>query len=336
MPLPLLVPIALGALGLFGAGKAVKAAVDSNEADDIGKSAERIASEADKNLEENKQSCNDKLARYGEKKLQACQTNIQQFVDLFGQLNNVEIAESPELSNLRIGKFSEVALSELKHSCSFASDFAGGAAAGAVGGALTAFGAYGGTMMLASAGTGTAISALSGVAATNATMAWLGGGTLAAGGLGVAGGTMVLGALVAGPALLIFGSVLGASASKKLDQARANLEKARTYEEEVEGVISKLQMIQEVTDLASNTLSNLRGRLRRANGKLEEVIEQFGTDFSAYSQKAKNKVFVAVKYAQLVKALIDTPILNEDGSLVEDASAKFSDFQSALQPATAG
>ena len=54
---------------------------------------------------------------------------------------------------------------------------------------------------LGTASTGTAISTLSGAAATKATLAWLGGGTLAAGGLGVAGGAVVLGVLCAGGAL---------------------------------------------------------------------------------------------------------------------------------------
>lgn len=45
------------------------------------------------------------------------------------------------------------------------------------------------------ASTGTSISALSGVAATNATTAWLGGGALAAGGGGMAAGSIVLAAI---------------------------------------------------------------------------------------------------------------------------------------------
>ena len=44
----------------------------------------------------------------------------------------------------------------------------------------------------ATAGTGTAISGLSGAALTNATLAWIGGGTLASGGGGMAAGTAVL------------------------------------------------------------------------------------------------------------------------------------------------
>lgn len=60
------------------------------------------------------------------------------------------------------------------------------------------------------AGTGTAISTLSGVAATRATLAVLGGGTLAAGGLGIAGGAVVLGGIG------IAGGIVGPHILKKL------------------------------------------------------------------------------------------------------------------------
>lgn len=72
--------------------------------------------------------------------------------------------------------------------------WAGGAAA--AGGALGAFGstaAMSVATVLGTASTGTAISTLSGAAATNAALAWLGGGTVAAGGAGVAGGSFILG-----------------------------------------------------------------------------------------------------------------------------------------------
>src|SRR5262249_3366345 len=78
-----------------------------------------------------------------------------------------------------------------------------GVARSAAAGVMTAAGAYGLVGLLGTASTGTAISTLSGVAASNATLAWLGGGALAAGGGGVALGTLVLGGLVAGPAILV-------------------------------------------------------------------------------------------------------------------------------------
>ena len=68
-------------------------------------------------------------------------------------------------------------------------------AARTVGGATAPALTSGIVATVGTASTGTAISSLSGVAATNATLAWLGGGTLAAGGLGMAGGAIVLGAI---------------------------------------------------------------------------------------------------------------------------------------------
>ncbi len=66
-------------------------------------------------------------------------------------------------------------------------------------GGLAAVGSWSLVSMLGSASTGAAISGLYGAAATNATLAWFGGGALAAGGGGVAAGAMTLGAIVAAP-----------------------------------------------------------------------------------------------------------------------------------------
>lgn len=75
--------------------------------------------------------------------------------------------------------------------------FAAGAAAGAAAG-VAAYATFTAASALGAAST--AISGLTGAAATNATWALLGGGSLAAGGLGMAGGTAVLAGIVALPA----------------------------------------------------------------------------------------------------------------------------------------
>lgn len=329
MPLPLLVPAIIG--GIFGAGKTAKAIYDNSKANDVASNAQNIVERTNKKLDLGKGAANRRLSDYGMQKLATLDTQVSQFVTLFKRLKNVELVESPEHENIKVGKFSEVAIAELQHSCNIAQDTLQAVGASVVGGALTAFGAYSGTMMLASAGTGTAISALSGVAATNATLAWLGGGTLAAGGLGVAGGTMVLGSMVAGPAaLLIFGCVLGAKASQKLSEAEENMEKARTFEVEVNGVCQKLDMIREVTGTAVVVLSSLRARLSKATKALKNVIDEYGDDFSVYNDEAKAVVFQNVKYAQLVKAVIDIPILNKNGELLGDASKAFTEIKSMI------
>ncbi|GAB6178534.1 hypothetical protein JCM16814_34250 [Desulfobaculum senezii] len=323
MPLPLLVPIVMGGAALLGVGKGVKAAVDSSDADDVNDEAESIVYSSNRNLEKSKLACNNSLEKFGLKKLQAYEKNLQRFVCNYSKLKNVNLSESKGLSELRNPDFSQEAVKEMEKSCNLAMEALSGGATALGGGALVAFGAYNGTMLLASAGTGTAISTLSGAAATNATLAWIGGGTLSAGGLGVAGGTMVLGAMVAGPALLIFGSILGAKAEKKLSEARANRQKAKLYRDEVDLVVSKLDQITRVTQFASSSLSRLRTCSRRANNKMEEVIAENGVNWSSYSKEAKEIVLQAVKCAQLIKVFVDTPLLDEDGILDARAEGEF-------------
>lgn len=331
MPLPLLIPIGVGLSGLIGGALGIKAAIDNKNAKEIVSDANSLIHAKNKTLDTTREATNACLEHYGRKKLDVLTRDFLTFVTLFEQIKRVEIKEGPELHNLQVGNFTQVHLAEMKNDCELAATASLGLASGSVGGALAGFGAYSGTMMLASAGTGTAISTLSGAAATKATLAWLGGGTLASGGLGVAGGTLVLGTMVAGPALLIFGSVMGFKASEKLDEARSDMEKARTYAMEVDGICQKLTMIAEVTNQAETLLSQLRGRFRRANEALRQTIQNQGTDYQLYPEKDRNNVLIAVKFAQLLKTVVDTPILNEDGGLCESSSGELTRIEESMK-----
>ena len=166
-----------------------------------------------------------------------------------------------------------------------------GVGSGAIGGGMAAFGAYSGTMMLAS------------------------------GGFGMAGGAVGLGTLAAGPALLIFGSVLGAKAESKLNDARGNLKKVRAFEAKSEAVITKLEGISEVANLATDTLSKLRTQCRRSCKAMANIITSKGVDYSTFSNEEQAVVFRTVKLAQLIKVIVDTAILDEEGNLLNDASS---------------
>jgi len=79
--------------------------------------------------------------------------------------------------------------------------------AGTLGGTGVGAGVLGAVMTFGTASTGTAISTLSGAAATNAAYAILGGGTIASGGGGAALGAVVLGGVVVISAVAITGLV---------------------------------------------------------------------------------------------------------------------------------
>ena len=109
------------------------------------------------------------------------------------------------------------------------------AAAISVGGALVAVGAEAIALATiaayATASTGSAISALSGAAAINASLAWVGGGSIAAGGFGMAGGAMILtggGAVIAVAAVYAITAAYETYSTKvQLEQHLINLQYAR-------------------------------------------------------------------------------------------------------------
>jgi len=314
------VPIILGAVALgsaaYGAYKGVKGVSDKREASKVDSRARGMVDRANEAVEDQRESTNERLTDYGLRKLRAFNEQIPAFIATFERLKNVDLNQSIELDKLNQGDFSVAVLSELKIGYEMLKASGVGLVAGATGGAATAFGAYSGTMMLAAASTGTPISALSGVAATNATLAWLGGGSLATGGLGMAGGTMVLGGMVAGPALAILGHFVGNAGEEALNKARGNLEQAQTVQEQSALMVKKLKAVEDVTTLANKAFSRINRELRRAVEALQETIDTQGEDYATFDQGGKESVFRSATFALLVKAMIDTPILDEAGNLV--------------------
>lgn len=195
----------------------------------------------------------------------------------------------------------------------------GSGMAGVGAGALLGWGAYGGVMALGTASTGTLIGGLSGVAATNATLAWLGGGALAAGGGGMALGTAVLGGIIAGPALLLAGGIFGAKSKEKLNNAYSNLSEARKLEEELKTAGIELDIIGKKADQLNELLIKLAKQFNYTVGKMEYVVEK-EVDWKKYSNEDRKIVVIAAKYAQIVKGIIDMPLLTKDGILTTEVN----------------
>ncbi len=326
------VPIILGAIGigtaLYGAYKSASGVMDHNNANEIANDAQSMVDAAQQRVGTQRQSTNAVLEDYGARKLRAFNGIISEFIEVFGQLKNVETVHTPELDKLNLGDFSQVTLQGLRDDYALLKSSGIGLGSGLGGGAALAFGAYNGTMLLATASTGTAISTLSGAAATNATLAWLGGGSIAAGGGGMALGTAVLGGIVAGPALAIFGYIVGNKGEEALNNARSNLEQAKTIKQEAALVCTELASIETVSSLANSVFSKISSKLRRAVGDLTSIIRDHGVDYAAYPADAREGVLATVKYAQLIKAMIDTPILDREGKRVLASDKRVEEIRS--------
>lgn len=319
MPLPLLFIGLATATGGLGVGKTIKAGVDSYRASNINKSANQIVEESTNYINAQRMACGDSLKQLGEEKVFILNNNMTEFLDTFTKIKNVDFRETEGLLELSKLKIDEQDFVELRELANFAISLAGGSVAGTAGGALAAFGAYGAAQALACASTGTAIASLSGAAATNATLAFFGGGSLAAGGMGMAGGAAVLGGLVAGPALLVMGFVAGAAAKKSLEQAKTNQLEAIQLAEQLDTAAKQCEAIRRRTYMFHNLLARLDSYFLPFVYKMEDIVKNEGDDYSKYSTDSKKCIASCVSIAISIKGVLDTQILTDDGLLTDES-----------------
>ena len=315
MPIPLLFAGIGVATGVLGIGKAIKAGIDQKEARETNGEADNIIENASKKIDSCRRDCGSALDKLGKRKIQILDQSIKPFIIEFEKLNRVELAESKGLNELHKLVLDQKSFIELKKLQSMATSMASGVTSGTLAGALTAFGAYGAASALATASTGTAIASLSGAAATNATLAFFGGGSLAAGGLGISGGMLVLGGLVTGPALAVLGTVVGAKASANRDKAYSNLSRARAFKEEMDVAADLCIGIKDRAIMFDQFLESLNSIFTKLIDEMTQTIKNRGNDYAKFSEEEKKIVAETLAMAGAVKSILDTPILDSDGNL---------------------
>lgn len=315
MPLPLI----LGGLAVLAGVTGVKKAYDANEKNNEAKyicdQAKESLENAKKELQASQNQASASLTLLGKEKAEVLQKDMVPFVKLMKKIKNINMTEIREMGELSKLQVNEETLAEMQEMGSLAMEMVSGSVEGIGAGAAMALGAYGTVTFLGTAGTGTAIASLSGAAATNATLAYLGGGTLAAGGLGVAGGMAVLGGVVAGPALAVLGFTLDSKASENLENAKSYQAKVKTAVEKLGLASDACQKISQRADMFLGLLENIHIKFQNFIDQIKDVMIDTGTDYGDYSQAEKNILAMTWSLAVATKAILDTPILNEDGSV---------------------
>lgn len=163
------------------------------------------------------------------------------------------------------------------------------------------------------ASTGTAIGSLSGAAATNATLAWLGGGSLAAGGGGMALGTVVLGGLAAAPALIIAGYGVAAKGEQQLSAAVQ-------FDAEVQTFRARARVRWATQDGIARRLDELAGVLEATRIRLDSAVLACEQQ-ERQSGRVDDATFgPAVLLAQAVSALLKVQVHDEQGELIQDTA----------------
>lgn len=319
MPLPFILGgLAVGA-GVLGAAGHAAAKDDNEEAQRIAEKAEKKYKKAKKSLKRSQKETEASLLALGNSKEAVLKGSIQQFLQAYDRIKNIELKESSglnELSGFMIDKQDTLQLRELSNI--YESSLLSGAAGAAAGTAIVL--AASGTMPIVGAGLSMA------------------GASLALGDIGLAAGCAASGLaagleLAAAPLVPILGPALfltGFSASMKADE---NLEKARAMKAEAKAAVEKMKIAETMCTAISDRakmfdklLVELNEMFSECTAKLSEMVNQKADktvgdviDAQRLTEDELKLVAVTRSFAGAVKAVIDAPILNKDGGLCKES-----------------
>ena len=208
MPLPLIIGIgAIVASALGGGVMIIDASARIKNAKKQYDRRRKKYKGAEQRYENRRKEANARFNAFGKRRLEAL-TTLGRSVDFLkkAKIRDRDLEQRLKITPQQLARWESASIQ--------ATEVLGGLYSSGAVGVSTAAGVYGLVSTLGTASTGTAIGTLSGAAAKSATLAWLGGGSLAAGGGGVAAGTIVFGGLIAGPAVLAVGVFAESKAEK--------------------------------------------------------------------------------------------------------------------------
>lgn len=340
MPVPFLIAGAAAIAGTTGVVKGAKAIHNNAEAKELIEKASTLCETAKKNFEDQKKKTSDGLEKLGTVKIDAWAKGMEAFTSEFSYFKNIQMDEKLNIETAL--KYAgddppDRQLLNMQNAALTAKEIAKIGAVSIGAGAVVGIAIYGGAMMFGKASTGVAISALTGAAAKNATLAWFGGGALKAGGLGMAGGKLLLGGVAVAPVLAVAGFVMEAKSKEKLANARMVYAEAEQSAEEINTMTSYLKGIYDV----SHDYGEFIGRF----GKIfepfivelhkirtsKEVDENGKIDFNSLTESEQKTLHLSWLMAQIYYQLLSAPILTQDGDIAAEAKPALENAQLALR-----
>lgn len=310
----------------------VQAYQDRKKAISAKEEADALLESLNKENERKRQESNEILADFGKTRLEALKSTVGFFLKYIEVLgHNYKEKEYEILGKIDIKpeQIKELESVEMNASNALGTVAASGSlAAAALTGVPSAV--TWGVGAFATASTGTAISSLSGAAATNATLAWLGGGSIAAGGGGMAAGATVLAGITYASmgvlALASAGLISSAYYSKKYTEATQYLESVKEYRSKLHLGWELMNRInQRARELKSITLE-LQGRIENSLLYLEPLIYDFQNTDDYYLQTFQECAIMVKAMSELSQ----TPIMDEQGNLSNASNVIVSKTQKIL------
>lgn len=307
-----MIPIILGAAAIasaaFGAKKGSEGIGDMNKAKKIGECAQKRCEIAISQLKAEEKVTNKLAEEYGQLQVDVKIRTIGRFVAFIERIgqraseSDMQFLEGLDISVQQFQKYKATVIE--------AQEWAKGGVSAAVAGAAVASTA---TTLARSVGTVTVtrffglwatevgISQLGGAAARSATVAWLGGGSMAV-------GSFVIGGITLAPALIVGGFQLAGKGEKALT-------KAREYEAKINTEIAAITAAKDLLGQAKRRIIEMRDLVESFNDRavlsLNELEAQPAFDKNRDISKFQEVKLLVIALLEIIKI----PILDNQGAL---------------------
>jgi len=273
MPLPFIIGSLAVAAGVGGVGAGVHGGMKMKEANDTMKDAKKRNDDNVLRLENANKETMKIMDSLGEQEMKII-SSFERFSVAYERIHSAPKFSEINKEGIKLSIFTPQEIKKASVGAGVLLGGLGGAAMGSAGGFAAAGGTTAAVMALGSASTGAAISGLSGVAATNATLAALGGGSLAAGGGGMALGSAILGGATLGVGLLIGGIIFSKTGSKISEKADNAWRQMKENEEKINSIIEYLEQLKNIASSFSVALDKVNVVYEKNLSVLERIIEK--------------------------------------------------------------
>lgn len=293
------------------------------EIEELYTKAQAMQESALEHLDKQKMETTKSLETLGELKLKAWANDMHSFMDEFGKFANTQIQSIDYIDHDFVAP--DLTPSQLMmniESASITANEVMKAGALSIGtGALVGIASYGGAMMFAKASTGTAISTLSGISKTNATLAWFGGGSIKSGGLGISGGKVVLAGIVLAPIVLVSGLIAAARGRARLAEAKNVYAQAQDDVAKIDLIVIGLEGIERISECYIDLLQGLSQKLHTFISEMKKIAKDYTAgedgkiDYNQLSEMERKTLHLSWLLVQLYYHSLSMPILTEDGKV---------------------
>lgn len=287
------IPIILGAVGVGSAIAGIAGVISgkkkSNEAKKLLEEANQIRDRIAESLNPKIANTNENFDRLGRVELEIFNSFkfISEMSEKISNYNDIDFKEH-SVNGYSIPKYDPDEVRKIWNFAATLLDGMSGIAAGTIGGLAAGGMTVAAVSAFGTAGTGAAIGGLHGIAAVNAILALLGGGTLAAGGAGMALGSCVFLGVTVGIGLLIKGG-------RDHFKGKKNLAEIKEYFNCIKSIENALpQIYQRLAEIDSNVLGFMFN-LNMVNSIFKKhvealkhvIIDEDRTDWNMYTECEK-------------------------------------------------